>query len=158
MKDKKKFQESKNYELKSPHKRKSEKILRVYTPPDRRTIEFNFGSIWGIPDGAVPFDSERKNDDYKSSQRPCVVVSKPIDINSNYDAIFAPGTTKWHNINDNKMPILFTSHEEEKLNLDTYFLLYYKFTISPQINKNWFCNLSPTAKNKLKLLMEMSNG
>ncbi|MCK9280184.1 MAG: hypothetical protein M0P71_06160 [Melioribacteraceae bacterium] len=159
MKDKKKFQEPKYGELKTPHKRKKEKILpKTFNSPHRRIIEFNFGSVWGIPDGAVPFDNERKKDDYKDCDRPCVVISKPIDMPSNEDAIFAPGTTHYHDPDHKINIVLYASNKKENLKYSTYFLLYFKFSVPSKFINSKFCDLSKESKNQLKLLVEMNNG
>lgn len=113
-----------------------------------------FGSIWGIEDRSVPFDYNRKEDDYKDKLRPCAVVKIPKSLNSYALIETVPGTSKFHPIGEEFPPCLKAEVPPEELHKTTWFLVYMKFfSVRKKLEKR-FCELSTESKNKLTELIE----
>ncbi len=138
-------------------KRKALRITRrkLKTDPleEERINGLYFGSVWGIADKSVPFDSKRKSSHIKSSLRPCVVLETPRTFKP-YDLVHvAPGTTTPHPIGGNYPPCLKTAPPQEKVKVPTYFLIYYRwFSVQKNLNQRFFV-LSDSAQAILNKIL-----
>lgn len=146
--------------LKEVHKIKKKEI-RVYkrkshssSEKSKREISLFQCSIWGVPDKSIPFDRRRKEDEYKDSLRPTLVLTTPDTFND-YDLVWvAPGTSKFHKIG-NKFPYtLKVEVPPENLEKTTYFLMqYHWFAIQKNMEKK-FTELTSETKTKFYEILE----
>jgi hypothetical protein len=141
--------------LKSVHKLKSKEI-RIYkrnehTPLNQITRETSLftGSVWGVPDTSVPFDNIRKDEDYKSTLRPTLVLETPPSFFDYSIVNSAPGTSKFHKTGEEFPTVLKAEVPPENLEKTTYFLFDYSwFAVQKTFSKK-FTDL--TNENILKL-------
>jgi mRNA-degrading endonuclease toxin of MazEF toxin-antitoxin module len=146
--------------LKKVHRLKKKEI-RIYKRKKRvpqnqfiRETSLFKGSIWGVPDKSIPFDRRRKEDEYKDSLRPTLVLTTPDTFND-YDLVWvAPGTSKFHKIG-NKFPYtLKVEVPPENLEKTTYFLMqYHWFAIQKNMEKK-FTELTSETKTKFYEILE----
>lgn len=150
----------KNIELLKERKLKTKeiKILKrePKSPPEVEYRELNlfFGSVWSIPDKAVPFDYMRKLEDIKDANRPCLILETPESFFDNSYVELAPGTTKVHPTTDKEYKCLVAKVPPEDLRQTTYFLLYFRWTdVQKKLDKK-LCELSTSLKNKLSNILK----
>ncbi len=116
-----------------------------------------FGSVWGVEDRAVPFDYNRKEDDYKNALRPCLVLGTPFNFNS-YDSVkTAPGTSIPHPFGFKKPPCIKAEVPPENLKKTTFFLIYFQWYSRQSELEKYFTELSEPLLNLTQKLMEGEN-
>lgn len=139
--------------IRKERKKKSFTTKKEVTLQNKRELSLLFGTVWGVNDFAVPFDNKRKDDDFKETLRPCLVLETPDDFGDNYLVWMAPGTSKFHKIKDKIEPCFYADPQYENVRKPTYFLLYFEWFAKQKTVINKFLELSEDGKTKLKELV-----
>lgn len=111
------------------------------------------GSVWGIDDASIPFDSLRKLKDIKQSLRPCVVLNTPESYRQTDLVSVAPGTSTYHASNSEAFPCLIASVPPENLKKTTYFLLYFRWVAVQKTLQKKLTELSNPSKDRLRKIV-----
>lgn len=118
-----------------------------------RELGLQFGSIWGVDDVSVPFDSKREKEHLKDAMRPCLALETPDSFEDYAKIEMAPGTSKEHPIVSNFPACLIFDNLNRELNQVTYFLLYLSWTSVQKKLRKRFGELSTDQKNLLKNIL-----
>lgn len=112
-----------------------------------------FGSVWGIQDRLVQFDGKRKEEHFKNSQRPCILLESPIVFNEYSNISIASGTSNFSKYDKYNNLILTASVPPEDLNHTTYFKIYFRqYTLQRNLEKK-FCDISYALRIKLEKIL-----
>jgi len=142
---------NKNIKFKQIRKfRRKEKLSEF---ADNKEYDLMFGSVWGIHDSRILFDSERKKEHFKNSLRPCVALESPTIIDDNKVANFAPGTSSYDAEGINSGKILIASVPPENLYNTTYFKLKFRQALKQKYFEIKFCDLSFGLSDELRKKM-----
>lgn len=138
-------------------KKREIRIVKRAKPTDKevyeREINLTFGNVWGVNDRAVLFDDLRKEEDYKNTLRPCLILQTPDDFTDYSFVNLAPGTSKYHKSTDGQ-PCLIAKAEIEECKKDTYFLIYFRWNSLQKTVEKKFFELSPNSKSQLEKLLK----
>lgn len=121
---------------------------------EEREVSLHYGSVWGIHDRSVPFDRERKEDDFKDALRTSIVLETPEEFSTHSLVWTAPGTSKKHDIGKNAPPCLKALPEKDNVKQITYFLIYMNWYASQKTLDKRFCEISTEAKEFLSVLID----
>ncbi len=150
------------YENLKKHHKIKKKEIKIYKRKERipqnqliRETSLFKGSVWGVQDLSVPFDNKRKEDHYKASLRPTLILETP-NIFTDYSVVSsAPGTSKVHKVGEGFPSTLKAEVPPENLEKTTYFLLEYSwFAIQKTMNKK----LTELTSETMGVLNEMIEG
>ncbi|MBK9404453.1 MAG: hypothetical protein IPN57_07970 [Ignavibacteria bacterium] len=124
----------KSLKVKEIRKLKREKKSRD-TGSDKE-YQLIFGSVWGIQDRLVLFDGKRKEEHFKDSQRPCILLESPIVFNEYSNISIAPGTSNYSKYDEYNNFVLTATVPPEELNHTTYFKIYLRqYTFQKDLEK-----------------------
>lgn len=122
-------------------RRKKEEFPEDYS---LRESKLRTGSVWGIEDKSVSFDTPRDPSVLKDGLRPCLCLEKPADYHEYQTALMAPGTSKFHRLNIINFPTLAAQINPKSNITTTYFLLYASWHAMQKTLQKHFTDLSET--------------
>ncbi len=117
-----------------------------------REMYLREGSVWGIEDKSVSFDTARDPDSLKDGLRPCLCLDSPGEYNDNLPVEMAPGTSKFHRTGIPGMPTLAVQINPKSADQTTYFLLYASWYAMQKTLKKHFTDLKESDLAEMKRL------
>lgn len=110
------------------------------------------GSVWGIEDKSVSFDTPRDPDVLKEGLRPCLCLDTPDQYNYYSPVEMAPGTTKFHRTDLPDMPTLAVQINPKSDYQTTYFLIYASWYAMQKTLQKHFTDLKESDFAEMKRL------
>jgi hypothetical protein len=148
-----KIGKSKGLKLSEVKKKKRKK--NSVDPGTVKEFKLTFGSVWGIQDSLVLFDNKRKDEHFKDSARPCLLIETPTNYRDYSPAVIAPGTTSYYQNDENNDKVLTAQVPPEDLNQTTYFKLFFRQYIFQKNLEKKFCDLSSALRRELDYMLNV---